>query len=72
MVKRVRSDLGALLAYAQENGLVVRNVVREMRSRRRRGQERQAERRAKPKLRIGVDIPTRGGSIPPAPTSAQA
>jgi integrase len=60
MVKRVRSDLGALLAYAQETGLVARNVVREMRSGRRRGKERQAERRAKPKLRIGVDIPTRG------------
>jgi integrase len=59
MVKRVRSDLGALLSHAQENGLVARNVVREMRSGRRRGKERQAERRAKPKLRIGVDIPTR-------------
>jgi len=60
MVKRVRSDLGALLSYAQETGLVARNVVREMRSGRRRGKERQAERRAKPKLRVGVDIPTRG------------
>jgi integrase len=59
MVKRVRSDLGALLSDAQENGLVARNVVREMRSGRRRGKERQAERRAKPKLKIGVDIPTR-------------
>jgi integrase len=58
MVKRVRSDLGALLSHAQETGLVARNVVREMRSSRRRGKERQAERRAKPKLRIGVDIPT--------------
>lgn len=58
MVKRVRSDLGALLSYAQETGLVARNVVREMRSNRRRGKERQAERRAKPKLKIGVDIPT--------------
>ncbi len=59
MVKRVRSDLGALLSHAQETGLVARNVVREMRARRRRGKERQAERRAKPKLKIGVDIPTR-------------
>ena len=58
MVKRVRSDLGALLANAQEEGLVARNVVREMRSSRRRGKEKQAERRAKPKLRVGVDIPT--------------
>jgi integrase len=59
MVKRVRGDLGALLSQAQEDGLVVRNVVREIRSGRRRGKERQAERRAKPKLKIGVDIPTR-------------
>jgi integrase len=58
MVKRVRSDLGALLANAQEEGLVVRNVVREVRSRRRRGKERQSERRRKRKLRVGVDIPT--------------
>ena len=59
MVKRVRADLGALLAQAQESGLVARNVVREMRSGRRRGKERQAERRAKPKLKVGVDIPSR-------------
>ena len=58
MVKRVRSDLGALLANAQEEGLVARNVVREVRASRRRGKERQAERRAKAKLRVGVDIPT--------------
>ncbi len=58
MVKRVRADLGALLADAQEEGLVARNVVREVRASRRGGKERQAERRAKPKLRVGVDIPT--------------
>lgn len=58
MVKRVRSDLGALISNAQEEGLVARNVVREMRSGRRRGKERQAERRAKAKLKVGVDIPT--------------
>jgi len=58
MVKRVRGDLGSILSNAQEEGLVARNVVREMRSRRRRGKERQAERRAKPKLKVGVDIPT--------------
>jgi integrase len=46
------------VSNAQENGLVARNVVREMRSSRRRGKERQAERRAKPRLKIGVDIPT--------------
>jgi len=58
MIKRVRSDLGAVLANAQEEGLVARNVIREVRAGRRRGKERQAERRAKPKLRVGVDIPT--------------
>jgi integrase len=58
MIRRVRSDLGALLSNAQEDGLIARNVVREIRSRRRRGKERQAERRAKRKLRVGVDIPT--------------
>jgi integrase len=56
MVKRVRGDLGALLGNAQEEGLVARNVVREMRSRR-RGKEGQAERRAKRRLKVGVDIP---------------
>src|SRR5262249_8297203 len=58
MIKRVRNDLGALLSNAQEEGLIARNVVREIRSRRRRGKERQAERRAKRKLRVGVDVPT--------------
>jgi integrase len=58
MVKRVRADLGALLANAQEVGLVARNVVREMRARRRLGADGRAERRAKRKLRVGVDIPT--------------
>jgi integrase len=56
MVKRVRGDLGALLGNAQEQGLVARNVVREMRSRR-RGKDGQAERRARRKLKVGVDIP---------------
>lgn len=53
----VRS-LGSLLADAQERGLVVRNAVREMRGRRKRGKERHAEQRARGKLKIGVDIPS--------------
>jgi integrase len=57
MVKRVRCDLGALLGNAQEEGLVARNVVREMRSRR-RARGSQAERRARAKLKVGVDIPS--------------
>jgi integrase len=57
MIKRVRGDLSAILSIAQERGLVARNVVRDMRSNRRRGIDRQAERRAKAKLKVGVDIP---------------
>ncbi|WP_298427567.1 site-specific integrase [Rhodoblastus sp.] len=59
MVKRVLRSLGAIVADAQERGLVARNVVRELRSNRHRGKERRAERRQKGKLRVGVDIPTR-------------
>lgn len=58
MVKVVIGSLGALLADAQERGLVVRNVVRDMRGRRKRGAERKLERRHKGKLKVGVDIPT--------------
>jgi integrase len=57
MVKRIIGSLGALLADAQERGSVARNVVRELRTRRKRGKERRAERRAKGKLKVGVDIP---------------
>jgi hypothetical protein len=56
MVKRIRSDLGALLGNAMDEGLVARNVVREMRSRR-RGKGGQVERRSKRKQKVGVDIP---------------
>jgi integrase len=58
MVRKIRGSLGAILADAQERGLVARNVVRELRSGRRRGKERHAERRQKGKLKIGVDIPS--------------
>lgn len=57
LVKKVRGSLGAILADAQERGLVARNVVRELRSSRRRGKERRADRRQKRKLKVGVDIP---------------
>ncbi len=59
MTKKILGSFGALLADAQENGLVARNVVRDLRSRRRRGKERRHERRQKGKLKIGVDVPTR-------------
>jgi integrase len=59
MVRKVRVSLSSLLSDAQERGLVSRNVVRDLRKARRRGAERQAERRQKGKLKIGVGIPTR-------------
>jgi integrase len=59
MVRKVRTSLSALLSDAQERGLVSRNVVRELRRARKRGKERQAEKRQKGKLKVGVDIPTR-------------
>src|SRR5271166_2898704 len=59
MVRKVRVSLSSLLSDAQERGHVSRNVVRDLRKARRRGAERQAERRQKGKLKIGVDIPTR-------------
>lgn len=59
LTKKIIGSLGAILSDAQERGLVARNVVRELRSSRRRGKERRAERRQRGKLKIGVDIPTR-------------
>ena len=50
MVKRVTVSLGSIMADAQERGLLARNFIRDMpRSR--------TEKRSKPKLRVGVDIP---------------
>jgi len=59
MVKRCTSDLGALIADAQERGRVATNVVRSLKASRKRGKERQQERRQKGRLEIGKDIPTR-------------
>ncbi|TJX20124.1 MAG: site-specific integrase, partial [Mesorhizobium sp.] len=59
MTRKVLGSLGSLLSDAQERGLATRNPVKDMRSRRRRGKERQADKRQKGKLKIGVDIPTR-------------
>jgi integrase len=57
MVRKARGSLGALLADAQERGLVGQNVVRALRARR-RGKEARAIARQKGKLKVGVDIPT--------------
>jgi integrase len=59
MVRKVRVSLSSLISDAQERGLVSRNVVRDLRSNRRRGAERRAERRQRGKLKPGVDIPSR-------------
>jgi integrase len=54
MVKRVVISLGSLLADSQERGLVAQNVVRSLRSsRRKKGRTRQNA-----KLKVGVDIPS--------------
>lgn len=59
MVRKILGSLSALVADAQERGLVARNAVRDLRGTRRKGKERQADKRQKGKLKIGVDIPTR-------------
>lgn len=56
MVKYVVRSLGALLADAQERGLVVRNPVRELRRRRHRRTGMEERENGKPEQ--GVDIPT--------------
>jgi len=58
MVRKILGSLGAILADAQERGLVAQNVVRNLRTRRRRGKDRHADKRQKGKLRIGVNIPS--------------
>jgi integrase len=58
MVRKAIGSLGAILADAQERGLVAQNVVRGLRARRTRGKDRRAEKRQKGKLKIGIDIPT--------------
>lgn len=57
MIKKVLVSLGSLLADAQERGSVGHNVVREMRKKRSSSNHR-AEKRAKGKLKEGVDYPT--------------
>jgi integrase len=59
LTKKALVSLGSLLADAQERGLVSRNVVRDMRKRRGTSAAR-VEKRAKGKLKVGVDIPSPG------------
>jgi integrase len=59
MMRKIRTNLGAILSDAQERGLVARNVVKDLKARRTRGVDRRADNRAKGKLKVGVDIPSR-------------
>jgi integrase len=58
MVRKILGSLSAILADAQERGLVGQNVVRGLRARRQRGKDRRADKRQRGKFRIGVDIPS--------------
>jgi integrase len=58
MVKKILTTLGNMLADMQERGLVAINAVHGLKKGRRRGKERQAERRQRGKLKVGVDIPS--------------
>jgi len=58
MIRRIVTSLSALIGDAQERGLIARNVVRDLRSKRTRGKEKAIENRHKGKLQIGVDIPS--------------
>jgi integrase len=59
MVRKILTTLGTMLADMQERGLVAMNAVHGLRKGRKHGKERQAERRKRGKLVVGVDIPTR-------------
>src|SRR5262245_25328443 len=53
MVRKARVSLGALLADAEERGLVGQNVVHALRRRRRRGKDTHAAVRQNGKLKVG-------------------
>ena len=57
MVQKIRSSLSSIISDAMERGYVSRNVVRELRSGRKRGVERRADRRQRGKYKLGVHIP---------------
>jgi integrase len=59
MIRKILTSLGSMLSDAQERGLVSRNVVRDLGSRRKKGVDRRADRRQKGHLKVGVHIPSR-------------
>jgi integrase len=56
MVRKVLHSLGAILADAQERGLIAQNVVRNLRGTRRG--KTHTTKRQRGKLKVGIDIPT--------------
>jgi integrase len=58
MVRKVITTLGTILADMQERGLVAINAVHGLKKSRNGGKDRQAERRKRGKLKVGVDIPS--------------
>lgn len=58
MLRRVVGSLSSIISDAQERGLVGRNIVRDMKSRR-RGGDAKISKRQKRRLEIGLDIPSR-------------
>jgi integrase len=58
LVRAVMRTLGAILADAQERGLVGQNVVRSLRRNRHKGSEHRHDKRRKGKLKVGVNIPS--------------
>jgi integrase len=58
MVRKAVGALGAILADAQDRGLVAQNVVRNRRTHIRRRKERLHDARHKGKLKAGIDIPS--------------
>ena len=58
MVRKVRISLGALLADAQDRGLVGQNVVHARARRRRQGKDARVAARQNGKLKVGIDIPS--------------
>src|SRR4029077_5394016 len=58
LAREVIRALGTILADAQERGLVAQNVVRPLRTHRRRGKEARSEKRRRGKLKVGIDIPS--------------
>jgi integrase len=62
MVRKILTSLSSLLSDAQKRGLVSRNVVRELGSRRKKGVDRRADRRQKGRVKVGVDVTTPEGN----------